>query len=76
MLHTFKCKQCGGPFDAYCFEHLNYTAAGWETRERQMDAMLCEKCFGETPEKKPLEERIAVPMFVPSTGDILATRGE
>ncbi len=68
MLHIFKCKKCGADFECYCFEYVNYTESGWETRERQLDAMQCISCFGETPELK--EKQTAVPCFDLRTGDI------
>ena len=68
MLHIFKCRTCGTEIECYCFEHLNYTDEGNKTRERQLDAMQCISCFGETPELK--EKQTPVPCFDMRTGDI------
>ncbi len=68
MLHIFKCKTCGADIEAYCFEHLNYTEEGNKTRERQLDAMQCIPCFGETPEL--VNTQTPIPCFDMRTGDI------
>lgn len=68
MLHIFECNECGAEFEAYCFEHHNYTEEGWKTRNRQMDSGKCIKCFGEVPELK--ENQTSVPCFDMRTGDV------
>jgi hypothetical protein len=57
MEHRFICKQCGGILYSYCFEYQVYTEPGWETRKRQIDARLCNKCFGEVPELRTPENK-------------------
>lgn len=64
MLHVFECKQCGKPIYCFCFEYANYTEKGLETRKRQLDAMLCETCFGEIPELKQVEDQVLIPVTV------------
>jgi hypothetical protein len=70
MLHVYKCKKCGARIEAYCFEHLNYSAEGRKTRSRQLDAGLCIPCFGEVPELAKVQT--PVPCFNLETGDITA----
>lgn len=74
MLHIFHCKKCNAEIRAYCFEKRNYTEKGKEQRRRQLDAMLCEDCFGETPERAP--EQTPVPCFNSPTGTITTPPAE
>jgi hypothetical protein len=74
MLHIYECKNCGAPIHAYCFEYLNYTESGRETRNRQLDAMLCIPCFGETPELAPVQT--PVPCYDLRDGSISARTSE
>ncbi len=61
MLHEFECKKCGAIYEAYCFEHLNYTEEGNKTRGRQKAAGLCIPCFGEVSELK--KQQTPIPCF-------------
>jgi hypothetical protein len=67
VLYIFKCKKCEADIPAYCGEYINYTEEGWKTRRRQMDAMLCTLCFGETPELK--QKQVLVPCVHLQTGN-------
>lgn len=51
MKHTYKCLNCGDYVDSYCFEYMDYTKEGWETRKKQLDSGLCIPCYGVIPER-------------------------
>ena len=56
MDHYWTCVTCGKRFRSDCWEDLDFTEAGKETRHRQLDESKCNECFGEVPELRMQKE--------------------